>query len=126
VDQEHRQVVHNTYLQMLTDSGVFAFAIYVVLLWGTTWWLGRSAKRMREFDPKLAAVPLALRASLVAFAIGSTFLSRVQFDLTYFVLMAAAAWMPIEHQRLLEIAEQLEDEEDEADLPDSEADPAAA
>jgi putative inorganic carbon (hco3(-)) transporter len=95
VEDIRRQVVHNTYLQMLTDSGVFAFGIYVSLLFGTIVWLGFSARRVRTVDPRLAIVPVALQVSLIAYAVGSTFLSRVQFDLTYYLLMAAAAWHPI-------------------------------
>jgi O-antigen ligase len=115
------QVIHNTYLQMLTDSGVFAFGLYIVLLFGTIFWLGRSAKRMWLLDPQLAHVPMALQAALITFAVGSTFLSRVNFDLTYYLLTAAAAWLPIERQRF----RRAEDEEEAlAESPASEVVPA--
>lgn len=89
-DQE--LVVHNTYMQMLVDSGVFAFSLYVLLLFGTVFWLGRSYGRFKHSNWKLAQYPAALQASLVAFAIGALSLSRVSFDMMYMVVIAAAAW----------------------------------
>ena len=96
LDDKHIQVLHNTHLQMLTDSGVFAFGLYAMLLSGTLLWLGVSIRRVQRVDPQLANVPRALQGSLLAYTVGSTFLSRVQFDLTYFLIMAAAAWYAIE------------------------------
>lgn len=90
------QVIHNTYLQMLTDSGTAAALIYVFLVFGVLFWLGRSARRMALFYPDLAVYPAMLHTSLLAFAIGSTFLSRVEFDLFYMLLMGAAVWYGIE------------------------------
>jgi putative inorganic carbon (HCO3(-)) transporter len=83
-------VVHNTYAQMLVDSGIFAFLLYVALLWGTIWRSGRLAKKVGA-GSALQPMLLALQASLVAFAVGSTFLSRVGFDLLYIVLMTVAS-----------------------------------
>src|ERR1035437_9829767 len=56
---EDIHVVHNTYLQMLVDSGVFAFIVYVSLLFGTLIWLGRSAHRAAQETPGLEAYPQA-------------------------------------------------------------------
>jgi len=83
-------VVHNTYAQMLVDSGVFAFLLYVTLLFGTIWRSGKVAKRVAAGSP-LGPMLLALQVSLIAFAVGSTFLSRVGFDLLYIVLMTIAS-----------------------------------
>jgi putative inorganic carbon (HCO3(-)) transporter len=88
--------VHNTYLQMLVDSGIFAFLIYNALLWGTIWWLGRSIKKMNRLRPEWAAYPLMIQSSLLAFAIGSTFYSRGDFELCYMLLMTAGAWYSIQ------------------------------
>ena len=85
-------VVHNTYLQLLTDSGLVGFVPYVMLLFGTIWWLGRSAKRTARVWPGKEIYPKALQCSLMACAVGTIFLSRVDFDLTYMVLMCSAAW----------------------------------
>jgi probable O-glycosylation ligase (exosortase A-associated) len=97
-------VAHNTYLQMLVDSGIFAFLLYVGLLFYVIVWLGRSAARMKALDSdnarKYEAIPLAIQGSLIVFAVGSTFYSCQRMDLPYVFLMAAAAWRAIESQLL--------------------------
>jgi len=93
-------VVHNTYLQLLVDSGIFAFLVYCGLLSGTIWWLGREVARARRMMPSKAIYPAAVRSALVTFAVGAAFLSRVEFDLTYYLLMAAAIWYEVRHQAL--------------------------
>jgi len=93
-------VVHNTYLQMLADSGIFAGLIYVGLLWGTILWLEFSRRKTRRLLPHLANIPEAIQLSLIAFAIGATFLSRIQFDFTYMLLMAAASWWNVSRNEL--------------------------
>ncbi len=90
------QVIHNTYLQILVDSGFFALLIYAVLLLGTIIFLQKSAARAKWEHPGMEAYPLALAASLAAFAVGCTFLSRVEFDLAYILLMCAASWQAIQ------------------------------
>jgi probable O-glycosylation ligase (exosortase A-associated) len=89
-------VVHNTYLQMLVDSGIIALALYVILHFGTIAWLGRSAARMRQIKPELAFYPVVIQSALLAFAVGSTFLSRVQFDMAYMIVISAASWWQVE------------------------------
>ena len=101
-DDSH--VAHNTYLQVLVDSGIFAFLNYCGLLFGALYWLQRSASRLRRRLPGMEIYPVMLQSSLLAFAVGSTFLSRVNFDYTYMLLMAVAAWIPIERQLLAEEA----------------------
>jgi len=88
-------VVHNTYLQMLVDSGTGALLVYVVLLWGAIIWLGVSVRQMRRNCPSLEIYPAALQESLIAFAVASTFLSQVRFDFIYIVLAAAASWREV-------------------------------
>ena len=106
IARDDSHVVHNTYLQVLVDSGVFAFLLYDLLL-VTTWiWLGKSARRMRQTHPELEAYPAALQGGILAFAIGSIFLSRVTFDFYYILVATAAAWYLIEKQVSLEGAEQ--------------------
>lgn len=95
-------VAHNTYLQMLVDSGVFAFLIYVGLLVAVLVWLGKSAKETRQTMPSLEVYPMALQASLAAFAVGSTFVSRVEFDLFYILLAAAASWQIVYREQTLQ------------------------
>jgi probable O-glycosylation ligase (exosortase A-associated) len=85
-------VVHNTYLQVLVDSGIFAFSIYIGLLLGTLVWLGFSARQARRQNPELEVYPIVLQASLIAFAVSATFGSREGFDFYYILLMCAASW----------------------------------
>jgi putative inorganic carbon (HCO3(-)) transporter len=98
-------VVHNSYLQMLVDSGIFAFVIYCGLLFGTIFWLGKSVRFVREAHPGLEHIPLALQVSLIAYAGGATFYSHQRYDLMYVLLMAAAAWYQIQNTELAADAE---------------------
>jgi probable O-glycosylation ligase (exosortase A-associated) len=97
-------VIHNTYLQMLTDSGIPALAVYAVMLGGTVWWLGRSARRLKRLRPGqgLENIPYALQGAMVVFMVGSTFLSRTFFDFVYMIIFTAAAWYRIEQRELSE------------------------
>jgi len=89
---EDIHVVHNSYLEMLVDSGIFAFLIYTGLLWGTILWLDFSIRKFLKQDSRRAAVPLAIQVSLIAFALGGTFYSAQRFDLPYILLMCAGCW----------------------------------
>lgn len=91
-DWARQQVVHNTYLQILVDSGAFALALYLATLFGTIMWLGRSAREARRLSPGTELYPYAIQSALIAFAIGSTFLSKITFDLSYMLFAAAACW----------------------------------
>ncbi len=103
-------VVHNSYLQMLVDSGLFALIIYVGLLAGSLFWLGRSA---RSIGPEQLATPRALQASLLAFVIGGTFYSSQRYDLPYIILMCTGAWYMISRS---------ENESAESDIPTADLD----
>lgn len=94
LDSTH--VAHNTYLQMLVDSGVFAFGIYIWSLLATIVQMRKSAKRWQHIAPARAYIPLALQTSLVIFVIGATFYSCQRMDVPYFVLMCAACWENID------------------------------
>ncbi|MGH9614326.1 MAG: hypothetical protein ACRD4P_14730, partial [Bryobacteraceae bacterium] len=65
---------------------------------GTIAWLGLSVHRMKRSHPELAPYPMMLQTSLLGFAIGSAFLSRVEFDLIWMLLLASAVWYRIERQ----------------------------
>jgi len=89
-------VLHNNWLQILVDSGIFAFLIYVWLVFHTLfrcWLEGR--KWVKQGDTAMAAIPNAIAASIGIFVVGSTFLSRTSFDLLYVLLCTAAAWAEI-------------------------------
>jgi putative inorganic carbon (HCO3(-)) transporter len=94
-------VVHNSYLEMLVDSGVFAFLIYVYLFAGSVVWLRRSA---RATVGESQAIPLAISTSLLVFALGGYFYSWQRVDLPYILLMCCASWYNLSAVRVLEMA----------------------
>jgi probable O-glycosylation ligase (exosortase A-associated) len=92
-----RKVIHNTYLQMLVDAGIFALLLYVWLLLGAIWKMELSIRRLKaQGRLDAAAVPLGVQTALVAYMVGSTFLSRTSFDFFYILVMLAATWLEIE------------------------------
>jgi probable O-glycosylation ligase (exosortase A-associated) len=109
VEAEQSLMAHNTYLQVLVDSGVMALFMYSGLLFGTILWLGKAAAIAKREMPGQELYPRAIQASLCAFAVGATFLSRVTFDMTYFLLIAAGALLVI--QRTTRAAQLQGDEE---------------
>jgi O-antigen ligase len=108
-------VAHNTYVQLLADCGIFAFGLYCLLLFGTMLWIGRAARAVRDENPEMARMGIAIQTSLIGFAIGSAFLSRFQFDMYYILLMAAACWREIYHSMPTSSLE--EEEGQSADAP---------
>lgn len=94
--REDAHVVHNTYLQSLVDTGVPGFLLYTGTLLGTIFWLEFSRRRMKKLKPDWVAYPEGFQTALLAFALGSIFYSRQDFEFAYFVLMSAAAWYAIE------------------------------
>jgi putative inorganic carbon (hco3(-)) transporter len=93
-------VVHNTYFEVLVDSGIFAFLIYVPLMFGTVWWLGRSIKRWRD-EPERADIVRTIQGPLAVFLLGANFYSMNRYDLPYILLMCASVWYLLE-KKLLE------------------------
>jgi putative inorganic carbon (hco3(-)) transporter len=86
-------VAHNSYLQMLADSGIFAFIIYVGLVVGAVIWLGVSAKNSKTVIVR--AIRYGLQTALVGFMIGGAFYSSQRYDLTYVLLLCSAALQTI-------------------------------
>jgi probable O-glycosylation ligase (exosortase A-associated) len=107
------RVIHDTYLQMLVDSGIFALLAYMAFLCGTIIMLERSCRRLKRAGSPLYQCPLAIEASLFAFAVGSTFLTRITDDILYIVLMTAASWLIVEPLHLESLREQQESVEAE-------------
>jgi probable O-glycosylation ligase (exosortase A-associated) len=99
-------VVHNSYIQMLVDCGIFGFLIYVGLLFGAIVWLGVSAARMKRWRAGYESFPRAIQAALISFAVGSTFYSVERLEILYILLMSAAAWKTAEQALLSESADQ--------------------
>lgn len=82
-------VVHNTYFQMLADSGYPTLMLYCTFLFGCIYWLKRHGLAIKESNPEDYLWAQALRISLIGFAIGSFFLSRVSYDFPYMLLLSA-------------------------------------
>jgi probable O-glycosylation ligase (exosortase A-associated) len=87
-------VLHNTWAQILVDSGIFAFLLYMWLLFGTGWQSWFRARRMeREGRAEEAALLYGIACALLTFFVGASFLSRTGFDLFYVLLCTYAAWL---------------------------------
>ncbi len=98
-EDEHPGVVlkiHNSYLQMLVDSGVFAFLLYMFLLVGMIIALQLSARRCRKYYPDMILYPHALQIPLIAYAQFSLTGGRERYEFYYLLLMTAVAWLLIE------------------------------
>jgi probable O-glycosylation ligase (exosortase A-associated) len=81
---------HNTYLQVLADSGCFAYLLYTGLLFGIVVWLGQMSHIQGDAG-NIRQMAVALRASLIAFMVGGTFGSMQRYDFTYMLIMTTAA-----------------------------------
>ncbi len=92
--------VHNSYLQMLVDSGIFAALIFVYLIGNAIVRLQRSAKRWRKENPTFARYAYGLQISLIAFAQYGLSGGRERYDFFYILLMTAATWFLIEKELL--------------------------
>lgn len=91
---ERGHFVHNTYLQVLADSGYPAMLTYCGLFFGSLWWLQKIRKALKENKPDAVPIVDALQLSLLAYCIGSTFVSRVMYDYGYMLVMATGCvWM---------------------------------
>jgi probable O-glycosylation ligase (exosortase A-associated) len=84
------KVVHNTYIQMLTDCGLVGFLPFIAVLFGAVISLGRSAHRTA---PPWKGIPWALQTSLITFAVGGMTISALpSFDAFYILIALAACW----------------------------------
>lgn len=102
----NQHVAHNSYAQMLVDSGVFALLLYVAALLGSIWWLNASRKRMLKWfarDPAREAIPAGLQGAMIAFVVDSTFYSCQRMDLPYMFLFVIGVWQIIERQLLAQV-----------------------
>ncbi len=112
LDGEH--VAHNTYLQMLVDSGIVAFFLYIWIIIAAIRLTGRWGARWSEKDRARSTLARGLQAALVMFAVGGAFYSCHRMEYPYMLLMAIASWDVMEKK--------LEEPEAEADA----VEPAAA
>jgi probable O-glycosylation ligase (exosortase A-associated) len=94
-------VTHNTYLQLLAESGAVGVVLFFSLL--VTAIAGLRLLRHRYADDSANSWRVnyshALELSVVGFVIGALFLSRVHFDLLYqLVAVAAALWVAADRE----------------------------
>jgi probable O-glycosylation ligase (exosortase A-associated) len=87
--------VHNGYLQMLVDCGLFGFIPWVWLLFGTIARLWRSAGVHRRAQSALEAYPRGLAIGLIVFAQYNLSGGKERDSILYIFLMCAAAWLTV-------------------------------
>ncbi len=80
---------HNTYLHVLAESGAVSLALFAAVFVVTLVCLARL--RARATEPWRRHYATAVLLSLVAFAAGAVFLSRVSFDLFYHLIGLSVA-----------------------------------
>ncbi|MBI4892554.1 MAG: putative O-glycosylation ligase, exosortase A system-associated [Acidobacteria bacterium] len=99
-DKAHAgKVIHNTYTQLLADTGIFALIIYLYLLFGTIMKMRAAGRRARQRgDDAAAGICDAILTALITYAVGSTFLSRTTFDFFYMLVMTAATYLTLEQR----------------------------
>ena len=95
--KDYRMVlkVHNTYFQVLVDSGIFAFLLFTAVLVSALWMTWWSYRWCRKHAPHLAMYPSALQVALLAYALFAMTGAKERYDFYYFVLMTSAAWMTV-------------------------------
>ncbi|MCG3133156.1 MAG: hypothetical protein HMLKMBBP_00263 [Planctomycetes bacterium] len=74
-------VAHNTYFQIVAESGFVGLAVFVLMLAATLWGLSRTARPGGE--PWRVRYSEGSFLSLVGFMAGCMFLTRTHFDLVY-------------------------------------------
>ncbi len=76
---------HSSYVEILAEHGVIAFAVWLSLLFGTIISLTRILRRVARLEHMAWAQNWAqmLRASLVAYAVGTLFLGLSYWDIFY-------------------------------------------
>jgi probable O-glycosylation ligase (exosortase A-associated) len=86
------RVAHNSYLQVWAESGSFAFAIFLFMIFSTIFMARRIVKRTKgTVDAWIAPYGLAIECSFYGFLTGAMFLNRAHFDLLYQLVAVCAA-----------------------------------
>lgn len=96
------KVIHNTYVQVLVDSGIFAFLLFTGLMLGTILWLGRCIRRLKTTSSELTIYPVMIQTSLIVYAVDSLTVSRAEFDLFYVLIVTAALIYELEKELVAE------------------------
>ncbi len=100
---------HDAYLQMATDAGVPALALFLGLLGITFWRLRQTRKILRIHAPDSPLIKYShgMEAGLVGYLISAIFASRQDLELLYTVIALATSFILIarEYQKENEIRE---------------------
>ena len=104
VDRPILNVVHNTYLESLADSGIFAFLLYLTLLAAQLIYLSWSIRKLRAVRPDLVFYPMMLQTSLIGFAVPATFQPRFSYDFYYILVVCVAVWYRLQKELLVQPA----------------------
>lgn len=115
IDLDQPLVVHNTYIELLVGSGIFALITYLAVLGFCICYLGTTIGREKHTNPQCARYARALQTSLLTFCLGSYFLSRVTFDMFYMILAAAAVLRDLVRQNAFSVGEYPEGEPEEVE-----------
>jgi len=89
------RVAHNSYLQLVAETGWPALICFMMILLGSIRLLWRIQKTVKARDGPLWAFhyATAIEISLIGFVVGATFLNRSHFDLLYhLVAVSACVW----------------------------------
>jgi len=90
-DPDNIHVAHNTWFQVLAETGYTGLCFYLLLFAASWWTLWRAGRRARKYRVEWATNGAkCLAASLLAFMVGGTFLNRAHFDLIYHVMALCA------------------------------------
>jgi probable O-glycosylation ligase (exosortase A-associated) len=82
------RVAHNSYVQLMAESGFPALFLFLGMI-GVTLYKGRRLQKRLRKVPQLRWIVLysmAVEASLVGYVVAATFLNRAHFDLLYHIV----------------------------------------
>jgi putative inorganic carbon (hco3(-)) transporter len=102
VEHETARATHNAYLQMWAECGTIALALYLFLIVGSFFALWRVRARAKQIYSSswILNYTAMFEASLLAFVVGSAFLSRAQFDLFYHLVAIIACFEAIAFEEM--------------------------
>lgn len=86
------RVAHNSYMQLMAESGIPSMAFFLIMIFSTILSLRRLRAQVRSRDGPIWILYYThmIEVSLVAFLIGATFLNRSHFDLLYHLVAVSA------------------------------------
>jgi probable O-glycosylation ligase (exosortase A-associated) len=97
LENESARATHNAYLQIWAECGTIALLLYLFLILASFFALWRVRARARQLYSSswILNYTAMFEASLIAFVVGSAFLSRAQFDLFYHLVAIIACFEAI-------------------------------